>query len=88
MTPRENSSIFENFRHWPVSPDGKRKPLRQSKQHERQVQAILQECTEGSFELKKLFDRKVLRNKSINHFELHRKAGTVEKLPPLFTFIL
>ena len=78
MTPRKNSSIFEDFRHWLVTPDGKRKPLRQSKQHERQVQAILQECTEGSFELKKLFDRKLLRNKSLNHFELHRKAGTVK----------
>ena len=78
MTPWKNSSIFEDFRHWLVSPDGKRKPLRQSKQHERQVQAILQECSEGSFELKKLFDRKVLRNKWLNHFELRRKAGTVK----------
>ena len=38
----------------------------------------MQECSEGSFELKKLFDRKVLRNKWLNHFELRRKAGTVK----------
>ncbi|XP_057304499.1 uncharacterized protein LOC130641636 [Hydractinia symbiolongicarpus] len=78
ITPWRNESHFDKFELWLVSPDGKRKNKRAAKQHSRQVQLILKDTSQDSYELSVLFDRMKIRNQWLLNFEKRRKAGTIK----------
>ena len=78
ITPYKRAKIFEqDFRHWLMSADGKAKSLRCSKQHEMQVQVILRDASEGTYEIKHLFNRKALRDKWMTPYAEEKQPQTI-----------
>ena len=68
--------VLTQFSRWLVSPDRKSKNVHQAKQHVRQVEVILQDSSQHSFELQFLFNQRL--NKCLLSFEQKRKLGTVK----------
>ena len=77
LTPWKESTIFQEFSAWLISPDGKSKAKRQARQHLRQVEYVLQESSQSSFEMSYLFNRRTIRDRNL-YFEQRRKLGTLK----------
>ena len=65
--------LLRRFSRWLVSPDGKSRNVRQAKQHVRQVEVILKDSSQNSFELELLFNQQSIRDKWLLTFEQNRK---------------
>uniref|UniRef100_A0A7M5V265 Uncharacterized protein n=2 Tax=Clytia hemisphaerica TaxID=252671 RepID=A0A7M5V265_9CNID len=72
------TSVFDDFKSWIQSPDGGLKKQRQAEQHKNQVMVILRDASEHTFEIKKLFDRKAIRDNWLVVFEHKRAPGTTK----------
>ena len=92
MTPWSTSpNLIEEFKRWLLSPDAKAVPPRQAKQNIAQVLKIWETVSEGSFEMRFLFDRKLIRDRWSANFEIIRKPATTKAYTSLrhfFYFII
>ena len=78
LTSWKEFELLSQFSRWLVSPDRKSKNTCQAKQHVRQVEVILQDSSQHSFELEFLFNQQSIRDKWLLTFEQKRKPGTVK----------
>ena len=78
LTSWKEFELLGLFSRWLVSPDGKSENARQAKQHVRQVEVILQDSSQHSFELELLFNQQSIRDKWLLTFEQKRKPRTVK----------
>ena len=69
---------LDNFEKWLLGAVGKSKSPLQAKQHRRQVEAVLRNVSDGSFDIAALFNWQELRQKWLNSFEKSRKVHTVK----------
>ena len=93
MTPWSTSpNLIEEFKGWLLSPDAKAVPPRQAKQNIAQVLKIWEAVSEGSFEMRFLFDRKLIRDRWSANFEIIRKPATtkayITSLRHFFYFVI